>query len=199
MFQSKYKELRCPICFEEFDESFIPLYPCGHYIHQECIAKTENTVCSLCMSDVYIKDLYEKNKNQIKNLKDEIQVNNELLDGWNEYYEKTIYIVKEYIKNQKWYYILLKFLINFVSYTFLLYLIMTIIIDQYPEYRDESHFSHILQDYENKYGRCFNLVDKKNELCFTEGRKMFCFSGNFIVKKAKGLIIKSLLKELKII
>jgi hypothetical protein len=56
---TKYKEDFCAVCMENFDEKFIPLDPCGHYIHQICISQTGQTKCPICRSNLNIEPLYK--------------------------------------------------------------------------------------------------------------------------------------------
>lgn len=51
---TKYKEDACAVCFEKFDTYFIPLSPCGHYIHKECVIKSGKKECPICRKNVYI-------------------------------------------------------------------------------------------------------------------------------------------------
>jgi hypothetical protein len=41
----------CPVCYEPFEELDSPL-SCGHYIHRECILKTNKNICCLCKEEL---------------------------------------------------------------------------------------------------------------------------------------------------
>lgn len=48
---SKYKTEECAICYESFGEDYYPLN-CGHYIHQECLAKDNSKKCPICRTQI---------------------------------------------------------------------------------------------------------------------------------------------------
>ena len=41
----------CPVCYEPFSELELPL-SCGHYIHHECILRTNKNICCLCKEEL---------------------------------------------------------------------------------------------------------------------------------------------------
>lgn len=50
-----FKEDRCPVCFEDIDE----FLDCGHWVHEECVAKSFRAECPICRKPVDI-DVQEK-------------------------------------------------------------------------------------------------------------------------------------------
>lgn len=50
----KFKEDVCCVCYEEFKPDFVPLNPCGHYIHTLCVLKTGKDLCPICRGKVFL-------------------------------------------------------------------------------------------------------------------------------------------------
>lgn len=50
--EKKFEEKDCCVCLESFEKGFVPLNPCGHYIHEECVYKTGTDLCPLCRDKV---------------------------------------------------------------------------------------------------------------------------------------------------
>jgi len=48
----RFKEDYCPVCYEDFEKSFKPLKPCGHYVHLDCVKKTKKLECPICRKEV---------------------------------------------------------------------------------------------------------------------------------------------------
>lgn len=58
--EKKFSETECPVCFEEFETNFTPLEPCGHFIHIECVKKTNKMECPLCRQPIIDPDIEVK-------------------------------------------------------------------------------------------------------------------------------------------
>ena len=48
----KFKDETCCVCTEGFTENFKPLYPCGHYIHIDCVCNSGKDICPMCKTPV---------------------------------------------------------------------------------------------------------------------------------------------------
>lgn len=55
-----YKEENCPICLETFNDEFIPLQPCNHYVHKECVDKWGKQICPMCRTPLIQEEEKEK-------------------------------------------------------------------------------------------------------------------------------------------
>lgn len=45
---STYKEESCCVCLENFENNFIPLKECKHYVHIECVINSGKDQCPIC-------------------------------------------------------------------------------------------------------------------------------------------------------
>jgi len=45
---TRFKEDCCCICTDEFKSDFRPLKECGHWVHQECVARSGKSECPVC-------------------------------------------------------------------------------------------------------------------------------------------------------
>ncbi len=64
--ETKFKETSCCVCCEDFDEDFKPLQPCGHWIHETCVANSGKLECPLCRSPVELTQMNKKLANEKK-------------------------------------------------------------------------------------------------------------------------------------
>jgi hypothetical protein len=102
-----YKEDICSICWENIDNNFQPLEPCGHYIHKKCIYLTGNPFCPYCNKNIFLskKDIKLINKtlnnNNIQELKQELK--NELIEDLKDELRKEKIIAEEINRKRKFY------------------------------------------------------------------------------------------------
>lgn len=45
-------EVECPVCYISIEDYILPLEPCGHRIHTECIIKSGKAKCPLCRESI---------------------------------------------------------------------------------------------------------------------------------------------------
>jgi hypothetical protein len=95
--EKKFSETECPVCFEEFETNFTPLEPCGHFIHIECVKKTNKMDCPLCRQHIIDPDIEVK-----KTIKTFLNIFDSLRSISNSYYDKNSFniIMNELASNQ---------------------------------------------------------------------------------------------------
>jgi hypothetical protein len=59
----KYIEKTCSICLDDFTPDFTPLDPCGHYVHEICIKRSNKNQCPICRVNVKLKGNQESGYN----------------------------------------------------------------------------------------------------------------------------------------